>query len=131
MNELGRTPGRVPGGRQAQDRATAGFDRLRPRGARSPLVTPVRARSTVGRDAHGKRALYSGVRPVTPPNTSLTVNCSRCGQTSSLGAWHALRVLTPSVHLPLVRLRHPSLVRCPSCRRLSWVRLGLHFRPAG
>ncbi|EIV95718.1 hypothetical protein [Frankia sp. QA3] len=85
----------------------------------------------VGRDAHGKRALYSGLRPTTPPNASLSVECSRCGQTSLLGAKQALWILTPSVHLPLVRPRHPSLLRCPTCRRMSWVRLGLHLRPAG
>ncbi|WP_261564836.1 hypothetical protein [Frankia gtarii] len=120
-------PSRSP---RAEQRASAGFDRLRPRGSRPPVVTSIPSGPSVGQDAHGKRVLYSGLRPAPPPNTSLRVECSRCGQTSLLGTWPALRALTPSVHLPLVRPRHPSLLRCPTCRRVSWVRLGLHLRPA-
>lgn len=115
---------------RAQARASAGFDRLRPRGTRPPAVTAKLPAATIGRDVHGKRALYSGLRPVAPPTTSLTVACSRCGETSVIGARRALRVLTPSVHLPLIRPRHPSLLRCPTCCRLSWVRLGLRLHPA-
>lgn len=114
----------------AQSRASAGFDRLRPRGTEPPAITAERP-AAIGRDAHGKRALYSSLRAPAPPTTSLTVACSRCGETSVVGARRALRVLTPSVHLPLIRPRHPSLLRCPTCRRLSWVRLGLRLQPAG
>ncbi|MCK9893765.1 hypothetical protein [Frankia sp. AgB32] len=114
-----------------QQRASAGFDRLHRRGDRPPSAPPARAGSVVGRDAHGKRVLYSGVRPATAAVARLRVDCSRCGETCLLGGWRALRALTPSVHLPVMRQRHFSLVRCPACRRMSWVRLALHLRPAG
>ncbi|MCK9926071.1 hypothetical protein MXD62_02635 [Frankia sp. Mgl5] len=134
--------------------ASAGFDRLRhrgtakgglrsasglagpePAGGRPSGPAPVggpgspgRPTTSIGRDAHGKRALYSGVRPPGPRGTSLAVTCSRCGRTSTIGLRRALWVLTPSVHLPLP-LRHPSLLRCPACGRPSWVRLTLRSHP--
>ncbi|WP_237702989.1 MULTISPECIES: hypothetical protein [Protofrankia] len=111
--------------------ASAGFDRLRPRSAAQPppaaherFATPV----TVGRDVHGKRALYSGGRPgtpVTPVASGLDVMCSRCGQTTTLRPREAVALLIPSVHVPVPRLRHRSLVRCPACRRIAWVRIRL------
>ncbi|KPM57412.1 hypothetical protein ACG83_06825 [Frankia sp. R43] len=84
--------------------------------------------ASTGRDAQGKRALYSGVRPPGNRSAVLTVDCSRCGRTSTVSLRRALWVLTPSVHLPLPR-RHPSLLRCPACGRPSWVRLALRTRP--
>lgn len=110
--------------------SAAGFDRLPRRGPRPPGAGTASTGTTVGRDVHGKRALYSGVRPTTPAHASLRVECGRCGETRLLGARQALRTLTPSVHLPVLRARHFSLLRCPTCRRVSWVRLGLHLRPA-
>jgi hypothetical protein len=107
-------------------RASAGFERLPRRGPRPPTVGSASTGPAVGRDAHGKRALYSGVRPVAPGPASLRVECARCGGVRLLGAWQALWTLTPSVHLPVLRPRHASLLRCPACRRVSWVRLGLH-----
>ncbi|WP_026239632.1 hypothetical protein [Parafrankia discariae] len=94
----------------------------------APGSGPGRPTTSIGRDAHGKRALYSGVRPPGPRTTNLTVTCSRCGRTSTIGLRRALWVLTPSVHLPLP-LRHPSLLRCPACGRPSWVRLALRAHP--
>ncbi|WP_225438238.1 hypothetical protein [Candidatus Frankia nodulisporulans] len=96
--------------------------------ARPPAVP---SGPSVGRDAHGKRVLYSGARPSPAPSAGLRLECSRCGGTRLLGTWQSLRVLTPSVHLPVMRARHFSLVRCPNCHRVSWVRLGLHLRAVG
>ncbi|MCM3887497.1 hypothetical protein [Frankia sp. R82] len=120
------------GGTQAG--AAAGFDRLRRREYRAPGESEqpeVPSGPSVGRDAHGKRVLYSGGRPTAARSAGLRVECSRCGGTRLLGALQSLRVLTPSVHLPVVRAGHFSLVRCPNCHRVSWVRLGLHLRAGG
>jgi hypothetical protein len=108
--------------------ASAGFDRLRPRTGRpigSDAAPPAPRPGAVGRDRHGKRALYSGEHPPEPHGPSVTVTCSRCGQATAVGARRALAVLAPSLHLPLVRPRFPSLLRCPACHRVSWVRLAL------
>ncbi|CAO5182340.1 hypothetical protein FAIPA1_40205 [Frankia sp. AiPs1] len=115
----------------AEPREAAGFERLRRREYRAPGATAAPSGPAVGRDAHGKRMLYSGVRPMPASGAGLTVECSRCGGNRMLGAWQSFRVLTPSVHFPMVRSRHFSLVRCPNCHRVSWVRLGLHLRAAG
>ncbi|MBX6390648.1 MAG: hypothetical protein IRZ08_16915 [Frankia sp.] len=87
----------------------------------------------IGRDTHGKRALFSGENPPDPGGAGIVVRCSRCGQTTTVGPRAALRLLAPSLHLPFPRARHPSLLRCPACRRISWVRLGLRLpgRAAG
>ncbi|WP_250286324.1 hypothetical protein [Frankia sp. CiP1_Cm_nod2] len=115
-------------GRREAAAAPAGFDRLRSRSAAPPptaherFATPV----AVGRDVHGKRALYSVVGSPAPPVASgLDVLCSRCGQTTTLRAREAVALLIPSVHVPVPRLRHRSLVRCPACRRIAWVRIRL------
>ena len=119
-----------PAARAARQRwrnATAGFDRLRPHqpvGQRDQAETPA---TMIGRDAHGKRALYSGTRPA-PAAAGVEVTCSRCRRTSTVGLGRAVRVLTPSVHLPLLRGGHPSLLRCPACGKISWVRLSLRVR---
>jgi hypothetical protein len=113
---------------------SAAFDRVSPRSARAsgPAVS-------TGQDAQGKRALFSS-DPVTPPPAlgSGRVECSRCDADVVVGTLGLLRVLTPSLHLGLrvghrddVRsislLRHdyPTFLRCPKCRRPSWVRFTL------
>jgi hypothetical protein len=113
----------VTGGRQRN--ATAGFDRLRPRQGQAAAVSAHPSSMAVGRDADGKRVLYSGVRPPPARRATLAVDCARCGQTSTVSLGGALRLLLPSVHLLLPRSRHPSLLRCPACQRISWVRLAV------
>jgi hypothetical protein len=113
-----------------------GFDRVRPRTPRpsSPAGTSVTAGATVP-DAEGKRALFSSADVEQPGIGSVTVECSRCEQETVLSLAQALRAAWPSVHLAL-RLGHgsdvtvlgasgrafPSYLRCPSCKRASWVR---------
>ncbi|WP_018634532.1 hypothetical protein [Parafrankia elaeagni] len=102
---------------------------LRERVVEMPATDSAHGRGgSIGRDAHGKRALYSGVRPPGNRRPTLAIACSRCGRSSVVGLWRAFLVLTPSMHLPLP-LRHPSLLRCPACGRPSWVRLALRTRP--
>lgn len=102
-----------------------GFDRVR---RRDPDATPGRVPGSAGLpDAEGKRALFSRTTE-TPARGTVTVECSRCGQTSVLSASRGARLLaSPGVHLPVLRRDHPSFVRCPSCRRRSWVKLTLRL----
>jgi hypothetical protein len=124
-----RTAVRAPaaaGGTSRRTPAAAGFDRLRPRAGRPAAAGPATPRpGAVGRDTHGKRALYSGERPPDPRTSGVTVHCSRCAHATMVGPRRALLLLTPSLHLPVVRPRYPSLLRCPACHRVSWVRLAL------
>ncbi|WP_238440038.1 hypothetical protein [Frankia sp. AgB1.8] len=111
-----------------QRAAAAGCDRRGPRAGRpaGPGTGQASHRpGAIGRDMHGKRALYSGERPPDPRTNGVTVHCSRCAQATIVGAKRALLLLAPSLHLPLIRPRYPSLLRCPACHRISWVRLAL------
>jgi hypothetical protein len=119
---------RAPRLSRREQAATAGLDRLRPRVGRVPAAAAgpaVHRPGAIGRDRHGKRALYSGEHPPDPRTNGVTVHCSRCAQATTVGAKRALLLLAPSLHLPVVRPRHPSLLRCPACHRVSWVRLSL------
>lgn len=92
------------------------FDRVRPRtGAATVSSGPAAV------DAEGKRALFSTEPPV-PALGSVTVECSGCGATSVLSLRQAVRAALPSLHLPLVRGRYSSWMRCPACGRRRWVR---------
>ncbi|HSV66060.1 MAG TPA: hypothetical protein VLJ59_09185 [Mycobacteriales bacterium] len=94
-----------------------GLDRVRRR------VNGVRSLSTV--DAEGKRALFSPT-DARPAAGSVTLDCSSCGQRSTLTILQAARGMLPSLYLPLVR-RYASWVRCPACRRRTWCRIRLRF----
>jgi hypothetical protein len=96
-----------------------GFDRLRPRtGAAAGQGRPART------DPFGRQSLY-GVAGQPPALGAVTVECSGCGQTSVVTPRALLRLAVPSVHLPLLRGRYFSWMRCPACDRRTWVRLGL------
>lgn len=103
----------------------AGFDRLRPRRAdagprragHGPAAPP---------DPLGRRALYSGAEQPPAPG-AVTLDCSSCRTTSVVTPRGLLGLALPSVHLPLVRRGHPSWMRCPACRRRTWVRLGVRL----
>jgi hypothetical protein len=105
------------------------FDRLRPRsgsprpGANANGVVP-RPRP----DREGKRALFSvdsppAASPVARGGLQLT--CSGCHTVTALSPRQALLAALPSIHLPILRRKYPSWMRCPACHRHEWVRIDL------
>lgn len=101
---------------------SSGFDRLRPRGPAVGRVTPMPGSP----DPAGRKVLFSAAQAPPVPG-SLSVECSSCGQTSGLSAAALLRAAVPSVHLPLLRGRFCSWLRCPACGKRCWVRLSLRL----
>lgn len=105
------------------------FDRLRPRSG-SPRPTPG-ANGAVPAprpDREGKRALFSvDAPPVTPPAArgALQLTCSGCGAVTALSPRQVLLAGLPSIHLPILRGKFPSWMRCPACHRHQWVRVDL------
>ena len=105
-----------------------GFDRLR----RRSVEPPVAGERPPASDPMGRRALYS-VAEQPPALGAVEVECSRCGQTTVVTPRALVGLALPSVHLPSVPFlpfldrRHSSWLRCPSCRRRTWVRLGLRL----
>ena len=105
------------------------FDRLRPRsGSTRPGV---RANGAVPRprvDREGKRALFSVDAPPATPSAArgaLQLTCSGCGSITALSPRQVIIAALPSLHLPILRRKFPSWMRCPACRRHQWVRVDL------
>ena len=92
-------------------------------GKRALFSDPVGAASeptAVAPDAGGRNALFS-----TPPRRAGTVivECSDCKVRSRVALTGlALRLATGSAWVPLGRYQH--WVRCPSCGRRRWCRIG-------
>ncbi len=105
------------------------FDRLRPRAASAR--PNARANGTVPGprlDREGKRALFSvDAAPAAPPvaRGGFQLTCSGCGTMTALSPLQVLGAALPSVHLPILRRKFPSWMRCPACRRHRWVRVDL------
>jgi len=74
----------------------------------------------------GRRALYS-VSEQAPAPGAVTIDCSSCRQISVVMPRALVGLLLPSLHLPIVRRGHSSWMRCPACRRRTWVRVGLRL----
>lgn len=77
-------------------------------------------------DPQGKRALYSAPQATPAEQRSaapgaVIVDCGACEVRSVLTPAQALTHAVPSVHLPFVRRDHGSWMRCPACRRRTWV----------
>ncbi|HVU74393.1 MAG TPA: hypothetical protein VHE83_15615 [Mycobacteriales bacterium] len=110
------------GPRSSGPKGPSKFDRVRPRTVSEPTeaVHPERA------DAEGRRALFSTEEPV-PAAGSVSVTCSRCHATSVLGPVHAIKAAIPSIHLPIVKRSNPSFMRCPACKRFTWVKLAVRL----
>jgi len=104
----------------AKGKEPSKFDRVRPRTVSEPTAVPHPERA----DVEGRRALFSTDEPV-PAAGSVSVICSRCHATSVLGALSAIKAAIPSVHLPIVKRNNPSFMKCPACRRFSWVKLNV------
>jgi len=107
----------------------SGLDRVRVRtvtgsGLRERLAASSGAPKAAGSAMDGKRALFSPVES-RPPMGAVVIRCTRCDQTSVLTLPRAARAMLPSLHLPL-RRPDRSWMRCPACRRSSWV--SIRFR---
>jgi len=101
-----------------------GFDRIKPR--ESTRSVPRAGAPTSPRDPQGKRALFtSDVQPAA--FGTATVECSSCGQTTTVTARQLVGLSVPSVHLPLLRRGHSSWLRCPACDRRTWVKLRIQL----
>jgi hypothetical protein len=97
-----------------------GFDRIR---RREPQRAP--GDSLVGeraRDPLGRRALFS-VAEQSPSLGAVTLECSACQRTSVVTPRQAVWLALPSLHLPIVKRSHSSWMRCPACRRRTWLSL--------
>ncbi len=120
-NQTPVSPPRRPVKPTRPARPDAGFDRLR---RRAPVTDdePVVVTDAV-RDHEGKRALFSAADLVAaaPAFGSLTIDCSACHERTVVSAQQALRLSVPSLHLPLLRRAPWSWMRCPACRRRTWV----------
>jgi uncharacterized protein (DUF983 family) len=115
--------------------SAGGFDRLR---ARGPASEPGPAGAARAPDTEGKRALFSSVETQRPVGAGISIECSRCGETTRLTPAAALRAAFPAIHLSVVvgrgdrestvgllRRRYGSWLRCPACGRGAWTRVTL------
>ncbi|HVE62221.1 MAG TPA: hypothetical protein VNB94_00265 [Mycobacteriales bacterium] len=102
------------------------FDRVRPRSAAASVGEPLEIEAAApSTDADGTRRLYSTVSS-SPVLGAVTLECSSCGVESAMTLARLLRASIPSIHLPVIKGRYPSYLRCPSCGRRTWMRA--HFR---
>lgn len=109
------------------------FDRLRPRGATPPPKAPSpngavpSPRGNGPRaDKEGKRALFSvESAPAAPATGALKLTCSGCKAVTAISPRQAITAALPSLHLPLLRRKFPSWMRCPACKKHQWVRVDL------
>jgi uncharacterized protein with PIN domain len=78
------------------------------------------------RDPMGRMALFSEIEPQEPGVQLLWIECSSCLKETPVSPLDVVKATLPfSVHLPLVK-RYHSFMRCPACRRLTWVRVNVH-----
>lgn len=96
------------------------FSRIRPARKASTDPEPV-----APHDHEGRRALFSGGEDDRPEESgsvgSVVVGCGACGAETVLTPTAALRLVVPSLHLPYLKRGHGSWMRCPACRRHTWV----------
>jgi hypothetical protein len=96
----------------------------------------------IGRDAEGKRALFSATDPVgdVPAVGSVSIDCLRCGDRTVMSPIAAMRRAFPSLLLSvrigrgdrestlgLFRREDGAFLRCPACERGSWTRLTIRL----
>lgn len=123
----------------SRTKAPKGFDRMR---TRTPDVEPAALVTPVGRDAEGKRALFSATdsESEVPPVGVVTIDCGRCGERTVMSPTAAAVATIPSLLLSvgigrgdrestfgLFRRHHGAFLRCPSCGRGSWTRLTIRL----
>jgi hypothetical protein len=74
-------------------------------------------------DPLGRRALFSSEEPEPSQAGAVVVECSTCLSRTRISLLELLRLAFPFwLHVPLIR-RYPSLLRCPTCGRRTWVRV--------
>lgn len=105
------------------------FDRIKPRSA-APAPRRREPAPPGAPDREGKRALFSAEVPpaATAPFGTLTVTCSECRVTTAMTFTAAITAAVPSLHFFLLKKDYPSWMRCPACKRRTWVRLGFRVR---
>ncbi len=95
-----------------------------PTGKRALFESPVQAPPETrlgGASREGRDALFSSDRRT--PGT-VVIECERCSARSRVGlAELGIRLLTGSAWLP-GRGSRPHWMRCPSCNRRTWCRIG-------
>jgi hypothetical protein len=123
---------------------TRGFDRVRVRAGETDPGHSVATGSAVavGRDAEGKRALFSATGPeaAVPAVGSVTIDCSRCEGHTVMSGFGGVLAAFPSLLLSVVigrgdkesdigllRRHHGAFLRCPACGRGSWTRLTIRL----
>jgi len=101
------------------------FSRIHP--AEDTSVRPERA---APQDQEGRRALFSAGTALPEEAASsgmVSISCGHCGDETSLSPAEALRLAVPSLHLPFLKRGHGSWMRCPACRRHTWVSVQIHL----
>ncbi len=81
-------------------------------------------------DHEGRRALFSpgAALPDEVASTGrVTISCGHCDEETDLSPAEALRLAVPSLHLPFLKRGHGSWMRCPACRRHTWVSVQIHL----
>lgn len=76
---------------------------------------------------HGKRSLFDPGALTTPaPSGSggVSIECARCGRTSTVGVADALRRIA-GLSLWIPGRTHSRRLRCPACNRRAWVKVTL------
>ena len=106
----------------------------KPKGTDFSRIHPAQAQSkrpevSAPHDHEGRRALFSAgdALPEEASNGMVTISCGHCGEDSELSPTEALRLAVPSLHLPFLKRGHGSWMRCPACRRHTWVSVQIHL----
>lgn len=99
------------------------FDRVRPRGAAESDQRPSEGQAKVP-DREGKRALFSAA-PEPPSLGSVALTCTRCEARSVVSWTTALRLAFPSVPAVAPGSGVRLWLKCPTCKRRSWVEMSL------
>ncbi len=98
--------------------------RLDPTGKRALFEAPVSAAEDTlrpNRSLRGRDALFS-TGPPTPG--TVVVECSSCEARSRITlADAAVRIVSFSLYLPLLKPRHPHRIACPECHETTWCRI--------
>jgi hypothetical protein len=100
-------------------RKATDFSRIHP--TDEAVATPERS---APHDQEGRRALFSpgtALPAETTTSAFVTISCGHCGEETALSAAEALRLAVPSFHVPFLKRGHGSWMRCPACRRHTWV----------